>query len=92
VVAYDPVAGDEAVRHLGEMERFNLAPDMHSAAAGSDALILLTEWKEFRAPDMGRLKSELRSPVIFDGRNVFDLSSVRRLGFQYYGIGRQATN
>lgn len=89
VLGYDPVAGPEAQRHFENDKGFSLAEDMYGASENSDALILLTEWKEFRAPDMGRLFSNLRTPVIFDGRNVFDPAVMKRLGARYYSIGRR---
>ena len=60
------------------------------ALAGADALVLVTEWQEFRGPDFVEVKKRLKSPVIFDGRNLFAGSeaAVRELGFSYYGIGR----
>jgi UDPglucose 6-dehydrogenase len=89
VLGYDPVAGPEAQRHFENDKGFSLAEDMYGASENSDALILLTEWKEFRAPDMGRLLINLRTPVIFDGRNVFDPAVMKRLGARYYSIGRR---
>ncbi len=89
VLGYDPVAGPEAQRHFENDKGFSLADDMYGASENADALILLTEWKEFRAPDMGRLLSNLRTPVIFDGRNVFDPAVMKRLGARYYSIGRR---
>lgn len=89
VLGYDPVAGPEAQRHFENDKGFSLAEDMYGASENSDALILLTEWKEFRAPDMRRLLSNLRTPVIFDGRNVFDPAVMKRLGARYYSIGRR---
>lgn len=89
VLGYDPVAGPEAQRHFENDKGFSLAEDMYGASENSDALILLTEWKEFRAPDMQRLFSNLRTPVIFDGRNVFDPAVMKRLGARYYSIGRR---
>jgi len=89
VLGYDPVAGPEAQRHFENDKGFSLAEDMYGASENSDALILLTEWKEFRAPDMGRLLRNLRTPVIFDGRNVFDPAVMKRLGARYYSIGRR---
>ena len=89
VLGYDPVAGPEAQRYFENDKGFSLAEDMYGASENSDALILLTEWKEFRAPDMRRLFSNLRTPVIFDGRNVFDPAVMKRLGARYYSIGRR---
>jgi UDPglucose 6-dehydrogenase len=55
---------------------------------GADALIIVTEWKEFRSPDLGRVKSSLRQPIVFDGRNIFDPTAARAVGLEYFGIGR----
>jgi UDPglucose 6-dehydrogenase len=55
---------------------------------GADALVLATEWREFRSPDFELVKASLRTPVIFDGRNVYDPRLLRNIGFEYYGIGR----
>ena len=70
--------------------RIELAPDPYAAAAGADALVLVTEWNEFRQPDFARLKQIMKQPVLFDGRNVWDPAKVRALGFTYQGIGRAA--
>jgi UDPglucose 6-dehydrogenase len=57
-------------------------------ARGADALAIVTEWKEFRSPDFDFLKKQLKSPVIFDGRNLYDPAMMKKLGFKYYAIGR----
>jgi UDPglucose 6-dehydrogenase len=82
----DPVAGPRARKHFGE--RVLYAPNGYVAAEGADALFLVTEWNEFRTPDLKRLKATMRSPILFDGRNVLDPEQVREEGFTYYGIGR----
>jgi UDPglucose 6-dehydrogenase len=82
----DPVAGPRARKHFGD--RVLYAPTHYVAAEGADALFLATEWNEFRNPDLQRLKATMRSPIIFDGRNVLDPEQVREEGFTYYGIGR----
>ena len=61
---------------------------MYFAATGADALVLVTEWHQFRHPDFKRLRSTMRTPVLFDGRNIWPPAEVRELGFTYYGIGR----
>jgi UDPglucose 6-dehydrogenase len=66
----------------------DFAPDPYAAAAGADALFLVTEWNEFRQPDFERLKRTMKQPVLFDGRNVWDPTKVRAMGFTYHGIGR----
>ena len=62
----------------------------YAAAEGADALLLVTEWNEFRQPDWARLKALMRAPVLFDGRNVWDAQKARAAGFTYHGIGRGA--
>lgn len=86
VVAYDPVAMDEARRRLGP-EAISLAKDAYSAVLDADALVLLTEWKEFRLPNWELLKRAMRGRVVVDGRNIFDRNELRSLGFDYYAIG-----
>jgi len=86
VRAHDPVAASVAAPLLGE--HVQLADDPYAAAEGADALFLVTEWNEFRTPDFERLKRVMRTPVIFDGRNVWDPVRLRALGFTYYGVGR----
>jgi UDPglucose 6-dehydrogenase len=65
-----------------------LRQDAYSAAAGSDAVVLVTEWHELRDPDLARLRAAMRTPVLVDGRNVWSPAEVRKAGFAYYGIGR----
>jgi len=88
VAAYDPVAMAEARRHLADVKSLDYASSSDAALAGADALIIVTEWKEFRSPDFDALKATLRQPVIFDGRNLFDPRLVREMGLEYHGIGR----
>ncbi|MEY2668071.1 MAG: hypothetical protein RJA59_709 [Pseudomonadota bacterium] len=88
VRAHDPVAAEVAAAIFGG--RIELAPDPYAAAAGADALVLVTEWNEFRQPDFELLKRTMKQPVLFDGRNVWDPAKVRALGFSYQGIGRSA--
>jgi UDPglucose 6-dehydrogenase len=87
VVAHDPVATENARQAWGD--RVGIAPGMYHAAEGADALVLVTEWHEFRRPDFTRLKSVMRGNALFDGRNVWDAEAVRALGFAYHGIGRR---
>jgi UDPglucose 6-dehydrogenase len=88
VTAYDPVAMPEA-RHLYAAEpRVRFADDAMEAAGGADALAIVTEWKAFRSPDFDELKRRLASPVIFDGRNLYEPATVRGHGFEYFAIGR----
>ncbi|WNG40397.1 UDP-glucose/GDP-mannose dehydrogenase family protein [Archangium violaceum] len=86
VQCHDPVATEVAQRYFGD--RVLYAPTCYDAAEGVDGLFLVTEWNEFRHPDMNRLKALMKSPVIFDGRNVFDPRRAREEGFTYFGIGR----
>ena len=86
VVAYDPVAMDEAKRRLGA-DTIAYASDAYGAVLDADALVLLTEWKEFRLPNWEVVKRAMRGNVVVDGRNIFDAAELRQLGFDYYGIG-----
>ena len=86
VHAFDPEATEEAQRIFGN--RIQYAKRNYEALTGAAALLVLTEWNEFRRPDFVRIKQLLKSPVIFDGRNLYDPADIRRLGFQYYSIGR----
>ena len=89
VVAYDPVAVDEAKRMLGNNAHIHYADSPMQALEGADALAIITEWKEFRSPDFDAIKAALRTPVIFDGRNLYDPAVPRAAGLQYFGIGRR---
>ena len=88
VVTYDPVAMDEAKRVFGPMPGLSYAESPLDAVAGADALVVITEWKEFRSPDFGELKVRLKAPLIFDGRNLYDPALARAAGLEYFGIGR----
>jgi UDPglucose 6-dehydrogenase len=88
VQAYDPIAGGEAQRIYAGETKFSHAKNAYQAAQGADALAIVTEWQEFRSPDFDRLREVLKSPVIFDGRNLYDPAMVGRFGFTYYAIGR----
>jgi UDPglucose 6-dehydrogenase len=88
VRAYDPVAGDEALRIYGSNASFQLCKSAYEAVEGADALAIVTEWQEFRSPDFERLKELLKSPLVFDGRNLYDPGMVGRFGLTYYAIGR----
>jgi UDPglucose 6-dehydrogenase len=87
VVAHDPVAERTARRYFGERIRYASLP--YEALEGVDALFIVTEWNEFRHPDFERMKALMKTPVIFDGRNVYDPARMRELGFTYLGIGRR---
>lgn len=86
--AYDPVAMQEAAKIFGENPSICLCEDEYSALEGSDGLLLITEWHQFRYPDFNRMAEIMRSKVIFDGRNLYSPGTVKELGFTYYGIGR----
>lgn len=86
VRAYDPVAMEECRRRLGTA--VELAPTMYGAAEGADAVVLLTEWKEFRMPDWGRLRASMRGTALVDGRNIYDRAEVTSAGFDYAAIGK----
>jgi UDPglucose 6-dehydrogenase len=88
VAAHDPTAMHEARRLHGERPDLVLAPDPISALEGADALLIVTEWKVFRSPDFEAMKRALKQPVIVDGRNLFDPRNMRKLGFEYFPIGR----
>jgi UDPglucose 6-dehydrogenase len=88
VRAFDPAAMKEARRIYGERADFTLCNRAREALEGADALAIVTEWKEFRSPDFDNLKKQLSAPVIFDGRNLYDPSTMKKLGFQYYAVGR----
>lgn len=86
VIAHDPVAIDVAKRRFGD--RVIYAPTPYEALEGVDAVFVVTEWNEFRHPDFDRMKALMKTPVVFDGRNVFDPALMMTRGFTYYGVGR----
>ncbi|MDX2217516.1 MAG: UDP-glucose/GDP-mannose dehydrogenase family protein [Burkholderiales bacterium] len=89
IVAFDPVAGAEA-RHLLEGDAgVSIVDSPESALAGADALAIVTEWKIFRSPDFDGIRKALKAPVIFDGRNLYEPTALKALGFEYYPIGRE---
>lgn len=88
VRAFDPEAMHEARRIFGERDDLLLCNEPYEVLEGAAALVLITEWKTFWSPDFSRIKAELREPVIFDGRNVYDPQQVEAAGLAYYGIGR----
>jgi UDPglucose 6-dehydrogenase len=87
VQAYDPAGIPEVKIKLGD--KITYATDPYQACENADALLLLTEWSEFRLPDWEEISSKLKHQVIFDGRNIYDPNELRRMGFEYYGIGRR---
>jgi UDPglucose 6-dehydrogenase len=88
ITAYDPVAMDEGKRIFKDEKNLTFADTQDEALKNADALIIVTEWTEFRSPDFALIKASLKSPMIFDGRNLYDPKAVRALGFNYYPIGR----
>ena len=88
VTAYDPVAMHEAKHCFEGLKGLTYAESQSAALANADALIIVTEWKEFRSPDFAGIKAALKTPVIFDGRNMYDPKLVREMGFEYLAIGR----
>jgi UDPglucose 6-dehydrogenase len=89
VCAYDPVAMPEARRIFGDDPRLAYADAALAALRGADALVIVTEWKEFRAPDFDAIKDALKKPLIFDGRNLYQPALVRSHGIEYFAIGRR---
>ena len=87
VTAFDP----EAMKNVKEVigDKISYADDQYDALHGADALIIATEWSEFRTPDFERIANSLTNKVIFDGRNLFDLHKMQELGFYYVSIGRK---
>jgi UDPglucose 6-dehydrogenase len=88
VRAYDPVAGAEVRRIYGDRPDLVLCRHAEEACQGADALAIVTEWREFRSPDFAKLKTILRNPVIFDGRNLYDPKFLKNQGIRYLAIGR----
>ena len=88
VRAYDPEAMDEAMRIFGQRPDLELCPSAQAALEGADALVIVTEWKEFRSPDFARLQTALGDAVVFDGRNLYEPAEAEAAGLAYYGIGR----
>ncbi len=89
IVAYDPEAMNESKRRFGEIEKLNYAEDNYEALKDANAMLLITEWHQFRHPDFNKIKDLLKEPIIFDGRNQYDPEYLRKNGFTYYGIGRK---
>jgi len=86
VKAYDPVAMEECERKIGN--KITYCKNQYEASKDSDALIIVTEWNEFRVPDFKQLATDIKDKVIFDGRNIYERSEIAELGFDYYSIGR----
>ena len=88
VAAYDPAGMDKARRLKGAMESVVYCPDPYAVADGADAIVIVTEWAEFRSLNLPDILRRMRRPVFIDGRNLFDPTRMRRLGFTYHGVGR----
>jgi UDPglucose 6-dehydrogenase len=88
VRAYDPAAGGEAKKLLASNGKVEIAASALAALEGADALAIVTEWQEFRSPDFATIKTKLKTPAIFDGRNLYDPVVLKQQGFEYYPIGR----
>lgn len=88
VRAHDPKAADAVRRRFVDADGLVLVDDPYHAAEGADALVLVTEWRQYWAPDFRRLSESMREPVILDGRNIWAPDVVRQRGFTYYSIGR----
>ncbi|WP_348682646.1 UDP binding domain-containing protein, partial [uncultured Cobetia sp.] len=91
VQAYDPEAMKECRRIYGERDELVLVADRQQAVKGADALVICTEWKEFRTLDGEWLKSQLGFPVVVDGRNLFEPAAMKAAGLMYYAVGRGDT-
>ncbi len=88
VRAYDPKAGENAKKALSDNPDVLIVDDQYDAVEGADVLAIMTDWNQFRNPDFGRIKKTLKSPIIFDGRNLYSISYLTAQGFTYFGIGR----
>jgi UDPglucose 6-dehydrogenase len=96
VRVYDPVALDEARRHIeadlagrpDALDRVTWCESQYEALQSADALVIVTEWKSFRSPDLEAIRAALKAPLIFDGRNLFDPAAMRDAGFEYAAVGR----
>ena len=86
--AYDPIATAQAKKVLGHLSRLEFVASQAAALEGADALIIVTEWREFRTPDFDNIKAALKQPVVFDGRNLYEPHFMRDLGIEYHAVGR----
>ena len=87
---HDPVANKEVEQKIGSVVKY--FDNNYDALKGAEALLLVTEWNDFRRPDFDRMKALMKSPVVFDGRNIYNPAVMREKGFVYYGIGRNNEN
>jgi UDPglucose 6-dehydrogenase len=88
VKAYDPAATEEAKKVFGHLEGLEYFEDKYPVLDGSDALVIMTEWREFRSPDFDEIKDRLNNPLIFDGKDIFTSDEIREFGFDYSSIGK----
>jgi UDPglucose 6-dehydrogenase len=89
IVAWDPIAIPEARRAFGSEPARSYGSSPMAALAGADALVVVTEWQEFRSPDFHAIRDALKLPLIFDGRNLYDPATVRAAGLEHFAIGRR---
>ena len=90
VQAFDPEAMEETQRIYGSIDKLNLCGTKESALRGADALIIVTEWQEFKAPDFEFIKQQLKTALIFDGRNLFEPKRMSKKEITYYSVGRKS--
>jgi UDPglucose 6-dehydrogenase len=90
VIAYDPQANQNVRKHFGKRAGLQIADNAYSALEGADALLIATEWSMFRSANLAQVAAKLNTPVVFDGRNMYDLETMRNHGFHYESIGRPA--
>jgi UDPglucose 6-dehydrogenase len=88
ICAYDPIAMTEARRIYASQPSVEFADDPMTALNGADALVIVTEWKEFRSPDFASIRSRLKRPLVFDGRNLYDPKAIQSVGMEYFAMGR----
>ncbi|MFT7250160.1 MAG: UDPglucose 6-dehydrogenase, partial [Arcticibacterium sp.] len=88
IVVFDPEAMENIKREIGRKVKY--AKSMYDALEGADALMIMTEWPEFRSPDFEKMGTALKNKVIFDGRNLYDLENLRSKGFTYHSVGRKS--
>ena len=87
IKVYDPAAMSETKKIFGN--KILYATDPYDALIDADAMVLMTEWSEFRMPDLEKISKRMKGKVIFDGRNIYDPSEIKKAGYEYYGIGRR---
>ncbi|QGY41255.1 nucleotide sugar dehydrogenase [Pseudodesulfovibrio cashew] len=87
--AFDPVANERAREEVGDIEGLEIMDSQEAVLEGADALAVVTDWNQFRNPDFGKIKEQLKAPIVFDGRNLYDPAAMGEAGFAYFSIGRQ---